>query len=218
MASTNVSVSATLLVNNKPVVVKSESLAKLRFTINEPVKMGSLLDFKAWLRTEYGMDLALVPSTADPTWPQAVQDAYTSFANGVVSLDVLTIDRGAGFYQLGVSYELEPALPLIGSLKFDKIGVVITRQSIWSTLEDELKNDDKIITLHIPHGDSAKFNPQNTGGTSAQDTIQIDDEQMVVTASTPGGDATTNDTLTVTRTPGKTSVHAKGSVIWIMNR
>jgi len=216
--STDVLVSATFLVNNKPVIVKSDSLKEgMKFAITEPVVLGSPKDFVEWLNTEFAANIEL-PQPGDETvktWPNALQTAYNDFYNGNVSIDVLSIDSKLGQYQFGISYELKDPLPLIADLKFDKVGVVIKRQPTFSTLQADISSEE--LKLNIPHGDETKFNAnKDAAGQIIKDTIKIDDEQMKVEKAEPGSAESDPAVLTVIRS-GTTVAHKKDAYIVVID-
>lgn len=200
-SSVTYAVSATLLINDKPVIVKSDSEVGLKFSIHEPVVIGNVGDFKKWLENTVGMKVELPDGSK---LPENLKDAYERFMDGQLEIDVLSIDTGLRFYQFGASLDLgEKPITLLKNLKFQKIGVVVMKQAISSTLQAKLGLDESQLT--VAKGDGQKF--------SSGDTIQIGDEYMTITK-------VESDTVTVDRTEAASTKapHENKTIIWVTSR
>jgi hypothetical protein len=173
---TTVQLSATFDVNGKKVLLTSGDGTSqgIKWSLAEPVPLGSIQNFSDWMNNELGADIH--PETVDVP-DGKIKDAYQHFLDGVVILEALVINQPEQTYKFGVVYQLQEGLSLIGSLKFDGIGLTITKQP-EGHLAEGITKETKSIKVILAEG--AEFAPN--------DSIQIEDEIMVVKGVGDAGD------------------------------
>jgi hypothetical protein len=138
---TSITVVATFSFRGQTIVVNTGDIGSgnFVFSLNQPVQLGSFLDFIAWLNDEFGIPLtdAQIMSAIQsiPTSPAILNDirnALIALVNGVVTITVLNVNLEAGTFQFGITYT-PPASPPISFLgiTFNQLGVMV--QKIGST-------------------------------------------------------------------------------------
>ena len=134
---TSVSVVATFSFKGQDVVVNTGDIASgnFAFSLNNPVVLGSFLDFIGWLNNEFGVPLTeqqiLDAINSIPTTPQIlnqIRDALLALVSGHVTITVLNINTQTGTFQFGITYVVpdSPPIEFLG-IRFRQLGVMVQK-------------------------------------------------------------------------------------------
>lgn len=136
-----VSVLATLNFNQQTLTIASGNLLapggvnNLVFNLTNPVVLGSIDDFIDWAVKEFGIPDFSSATITDaineiPDSPQVfknLKDALNALFTAQITITVLNINVGAGFYQLGVSITAQ--FQIFSFLSFQGIGIMLSKGS-----------------------------------------------------------------------------------------
>lgn len=134
---TSISIVATFSFNGQNIVINTGDIASgnFVFSLNQPVVLGSFLDFIQWLNKEFDVPLteADVMNAIDsiPTTPAILGDirsALQALASGVVTITILNVNTQAGTFQFGITYVVpdSPAISFLG-ITFKQLGVMVQK-------------------------------------------------------------------------------------------
>jgi hypothetical protein len=134
---TSVSVVATFSFKGQNIVVNTGDIASgnFVFTLNQPVILGSFLDFVGWLKDEFGVPLseqdimnAIHSIPTEPVILNQIREALEALVNGVVTVTVLNVNLQAGTFQFGITYTVPdtPPITFLG-ITFKQLGVMVQK-------------------------------------------------------------------------------------------
>lgn len=140
---TSVSVVATFSFKGQNIVVNTGDIASgnFVFSLNQPVILGSFLNFVDWLNSEFGVPLTeqQIMNAIDsiPTSPgilNQIRNALIALVNGVVTVTVLNVNLQAGTFQFGITYTVpdSPAITFLG-ITFKQLGVMVQKVGATSS-------------------------------------------------------------------------------------
>jgi hypothetical protein len=135
LEGTSISVVATFSFRGQTVVINTGDIAKgnFIFSLNQPVVLGSFLDFVGWLNSEFD-----IPITAEeitdainkiPQHPDVlnnIRKALQSLVEGVVTITVLNVNTQAKTFQFGITYVVTDFPPFLG-ITFKQLGVMVQK-------------------------------------------------------------------------------------------
>jgi hypothetical protein len=136
-----VSIAATFTFKNgTPITVNSGDIRQLAsgivtFSLTEPVVLGSLSDFVAWLTEKFGLPPindeieGLKEQIKDNPLLSSLYGGFLSFYNGIITITVLVVNRTKDSYkfQIGVTLDMVPPLNFFDIIQFDSIGVMVNK-------------------------------------------------------------------------------------------
>jgi len=134
---TSISVVATFSFKGQNIVVNTGDIASgnFVFSLNQPVILGSFLDFVDWLNNEFAVPLTeqKIRETIEsiPTSPgilNQIRNALIALVEGIVTVTVLNVNLQAGTFQFGITYTVpdSPAISFLG-ITFKQLGVMVQK-------------------------------------------------------------------------------------------
>jgi len=133
---TSVTISATIEILGNTIAVNSGDLAQLRrgnfnFSLTQPVVLGSIDDFIQWLddNLHTGVSAEEVNNLGQYIPITDLRNAYNSFLSATITITTLTINTATNTYAFGATMSFAPPISILGLLKFDGIGVLISHSS-----------------------------------------------------------------------------------------
>jgi hypothetical protein len=137
MEGTSISIVATFSFKGQNLVVNTGDIASgnFVFSLNQPVVLGTFLDFVEWLNVEFGVPLTeeQINAAIDsiPTSPHIldqIRSALIALVRGVVTVTVLTVNLEAGTFQFGITYVVpdSPPITFLG-ITFKQLGVMVQK-------------------------------------------------------------------------------------------
>lgn len=114
--TTTIAFGVILDVNGHPVPVSSDDISKLKtqgveLTLQDPARLGSIDDFRAWVKTQFGVQL---PGSTDfPTPLQGIVGAITGMVVTIEKAHLKVPATGSTTYTLQANGMFQAPLPLI---------------------------------------------------------------------------------------------------------
>jgi hypothetical protein len=138
-SGTSVSISATIEILGTPVPVNTGDITQLQkgnfnFSLTQPVVLGNIDDFIDWLdkNLHTGVTSAEVNDLAKYIPIYDLQQAYLSFLSANITITTLIINTGTKVYAFGATMTFAPPISILGLLKFDSIGALISSGTVGS--------------------------------------------------------------------------------------
>ncbi|GAA5444736.1 hypothetical protein Misp06_02926 [Microbulbifer sp. NBRC 101763] len=132
-APTGVTLSATLDINGSKVPISSQDLSKittkdLKFSLTQPVVIGSIEDFINWLNDKFPSSIKF--ETLDRAIKdipvENIQKALEKLLTAPISVTALSIDTASEYYAFAVTMSMEDdPIEIFSGLQLDSIGVGI---------------------------------------------------------------------------------------------
>jgi hypothetical protein len=140
---TSITVVATFSFNGQSIVINTGDIASgnFIFTLNQPVVLGTFLDFVNWLNDEFNVPISeqqiIGAIDSIPTSPEIlnqIRNALIALVNGSVTITVLNVNTQAGTFQFGITYTVpdSPAITFLG-ITFNQLGVMVQKVGVVSS-------------------------------------------------------------------------------------
>ncbi|HDI4958681.1 TPA: hypothetical protein PNO53_002963 [Salmonella enterica] len=132
-----VSISSSFEINGQLVTVNSQNINEIKkgikFSLSQPVALGSINDFLDWLNKTFGvpltaedLDKAINNIPDSPEVVKTIKDALKGILSATITITVLSLDTETGIYRFAVTMKAEPPISVLNLLKLESIGVEIS--------------------------------------------------------------------------------------------